>query len=312
MTPVILLRTFAVLQLRGHTSQERRLLSHVLHTHGAFVMPSIPPDQEDHTIPAFPQAGPRVDRKSKITKRLISLGSTILSDYSDPATDYDPFVPKRHPTHEIVEPKSEEASVVSAVAKLNKAAQRAFGVVGDFLKYDYSEEFGPLRKCFCYMQPSLRLAVSFEGKRCILEITRSDDSKRVYSTRHEFARKSEAKTKAASIAIDHGAIDFITYGDEPRSKGFTLAPVNTPLHAIEDVTTSSDVVSTLPEETRNPHEAGIVEDGSTSPKDPPSVVTEIEKCCQEWRAGRIKPTYYFASDTKSSGMVAFKICRNVH
>lgn len=272
------------------------------------------PLQEDYALPnpaTLHQAGSSLHLGSKITKGLISLGSTILSDYTDPATDYDPFIPKRRPTHEHVESKAEEGSIVSAVAKLNKAAQRAFGAVGDFLKYDYSEEFGPLRKFTCRKRLGSSFQQFFEGKRCILEITRSDGSKRVYSTKHDFARKSEAKTKAASIAIDHGAIDFIMYGDEPRNKGFTLAPVNTPLHAIEDAAPSSDVANASPEEINNAPCAVIADGGSVPSQESTGAVAEIEKCCQEWRAGRIKPLYYFTSDTKSSGKIAFQIHRSI-
>lgn len=116
----------------------------------------MPPIREDQILPNATttlQADPSLELRSKITRQLISLGSTLLADYADLATDYDPFVPRRRPAHEPVEPKTEEVSVVSAVAKLNKAAQRAFGAVGDFLKYDYSEEFGPLRKSTRSAQP---------------------------------------------------------------------------------------------------------------------------------------------------------------
>lgn len=105
------------------------------------------PDAEDTIVVGGVslKVDPQRQFKARITERLIGLGSTILSDYADPATDYDPFQPKRRPAAEHIEAKSSDAAVVSAVAKLNKAAQRAFGAVGDFLRYDYSEEFGPLR-----------------------------------------------------------------------------------------------------------------------------------------------------------------------
>lgn len=105
------------------------------------------PDAENTIVAggASLKVDPQRQLKARITERLIGLGSTILSDYADPATDYDPFQPKRRPAAEQIEAKSSDTAVVSAVAKLNKAAQRAFGAVGDFLRYDYSEEFGPLR-----------------------------------------------------------------------------------------------------------------------------------------------------------------------
>ncbi|KAF8297427.1 hypothetical protein DL93DRAFT_2161228, partial [Clavulina sp. PMI_390] len=161
---------------------------------------------------------PHLQLKHRITQSLIDLGSTFLTDYADPSTDYDPFEPKKRIVADISDTKGAaiDNSAVSAVAKLNKAAHRAFGTVGDYLKYDYSEEFGPLRK------------------RCILEVTRNDGLKRVYSTKPEFARKSEAKTKVATIAIENGAIDFILYGNDPRGKGYSLAPVNGPVHTVED------------------------------------------------------------------------------
>lgn len=129
----------------------------------------IPNKEQQNTFPANPRVSMQVDgddpvvlvpeistiakdslleRKASLTNQLIRLGSVLLHTYADPATDYDIFQPKLPPVVENPEETTGESNVVSAVAKLNKAVQRAFGAVGDYLKYDYSEEFGPLRtKC---------------------------------------------------------------------------------------------------------------------------------------------------------------------
>lgn len=134
-----------------------------------------------------------------------------------------------------------------------------------------------------------------------MEVTRNDGLKRVYSTKSEFARKSEAKTKAASIAIENGAIDFILYGDEPKSKGYALAPVNIPAHPIEEDLVISDAAIRRPEAIEHPEDA-ILGSTTTEEKDPLGHIAQIEQCCQEWRAGRIQPVYYFTSDSRSSGV----------
>ena len=132
------------------------------------------------------------------------------------------------------------------------------------------------------------------GKKCILTVTRPDDTKRIYSTKPDFARKSEAKTKAASIAIENGAIDFILYGENGKAKGIRLAPVNAPSHPVED----DDVQEKT--EAKDPAPQNVSEDPAETTA-PSTAVAAIDKCCVEWRAGRVQPVYYPTLDTKGIG-----------
>ncbi|KAF8258505.1 hypothetical protein EI94DRAFT_1911940 [Lactarius quietus] len=101
-------------------------------------------------------------------------------------------------------------------------------------------------------------------KRCILTITRPNGATRSYTSKPEFARKAAARAAAASVAVDMGAIDFIKHGspDAVVKRGLVLAPLDAP----------GSVQAPLP--------SAAEEDLS---------VQEIEKCCVEWRAGRVKP-----------------------
>jgi len=87
---------------------------------------------------------------------------------------------------------------------------------------------------------------------------------RSYTPKPEILRKAEARAAAAATAVvDMGAIDG---SPEPVAKrGLMLAPLDAP----GSVDTS-------------PNDAG---------EDP--AVKEVEKCCIEWRAGRVKPRWIF-------------------
>src|ERR1700730_13760358 len=101
----------------------------------------------------------------------------------------------------------------------------------------------------------------FQAKRCILTITRPNGARRSYQTPGVYSRKNEAKSQTAALAIEMGAIDFITTGDSDLTKakkGLVLA-----------------------------HLDAIGEGDCIEPEDP--AVQEIEDCCVEWRAGRVKP-----------------------
>ena len=116
------------------------------------------------------------------------------------------------------------------------------------------------------------------GKRCILTITRPNGATRCYTTQPVFSRKNEAKAHVASIAIDMGALDFITTGDSSngRGKGPMLAPLDAPGHSRVDA-----VVHTP---------APFIE------KDAP--IREIEECCRQWRAGLVNAHWVALHDRK--------------
>ena len=113
-------------------------------------------------------------------------------------------------------------------------------------------------------------------KRCILTITRPNGATRSYTSKPEFARKAEARAAAASIAVDMGAIDFIKYGspEAVAKRGLVLAPLDAP---------------------------GSVQEPSATDAEGDPAVKEIETCCAEWRAGRVKPCWIFLIDSKPTG-----------
>ncbi|KAF9520220.1 hypothetical protein BS47DRAFT_1336199 [Hydnum rufescens UP504] len=152
--------------------------------------------------------------RSTITQALLDLGSALLSSFADPAADYDQFAPAKVMAEQ-TEEKPIDGNIYAAVAKLNKACQKTFGAVGDILKFEFLEEYGPLRK------------------RCVLDIVRPDGQKRSYTTKPEFQRKGEAKMKAASLAIERGALQFIFWGDDAKGKGGEYALALTDIGTIE-------------------------------------------------------------------------------
>lgn len=87
----------------------------------------------------------RPSEHSTVTQALLDLGSALLSSFADPATDYDQFAPAKV-IAEQAEDKPIDGNIFGAVAKLNKACQKAFGAVGDVLRFEILEEYGPLRK----------------------------------------------------------------------------------------------------------------------------------------------------------------------
>ncbi|KAI0290249.1 hypothetical protein BC826DRAFT_553820 [Russula brevipes] len=73
-----------------------------------------------------------------------------------------------------------------------------------------------------------------------------------------------------------GAIDFIKHGspEAVAKRGLVLAPLDAP---------------------------GSVQEPSPGDAEEDPAVAEIEKCCVEWRAGRIKPRWIFLIDSKPTG-----------
>ncbi|KAJ6510419.1 hypothetical protein C8R45DRAFT_388254 [Mycena sanguinolenta] len=137
-------------------------------------------------------------------------------------------------------------------SQLEATCLRQFGEfvnMSDTLKYELLEE-------------------AADTKRCILTITRPDGSSRSYKTEPEFFRKKkDARAKAAAIAIEHGAIDFIVHGDSDElkaKKGVLVAPLDQP------IASSSKLSSESPSEA------------------PTARVREIDACCRDWRGDQVK------------------------
>lgn len=125
--------------------------------------------------------------------------------------------------------------------------------------------------------------MGFAGKQCILTITRPSGATRSYKSDTGFTRRSDARGQAAQIAIDMGAIDFIVSGDSDAlkaKKGLLLNPFNVEvdnLDAVEAVSTDPAPKWDLGEEP----------------------LKLIEDCCQEWRAGKVKPHWVAYNDPKN-------------
>ncbi|KAF7361272.1 hypothetical protein MSAN_01159600 [Mycena sanguinolenta] len=149
-----------------------------------------------------------------------------------------------------------------SLAQLQAICLRQFGEfvkMTDILKYEVLEE-------------------AAGTKRCILTITRPDGSSRSYKTEPEFIRKNDARARAATIAIEHGAIDFIVHGDSDElkaKKGVLVAP----LENNQPIASSSKLSSESRLET------------------PTACVREIDTCCREWRGDRVKPYWLSFRDS---------------
>ena len=133
------------------------------------ISPSVQPGDQDDSLSITTQpntASTEYHSESsgsdlaEITKKLLSLGSTLLSTFSDPTTDYDAFQPPTVPSTQVEEevelqddeeiiqglnPTSAHQLQNTSVAKLNRAAQRAFGTSLHYLNFDFVEDQGPRR-----------------------------------------------------------------------------------------------------------------------------------------------------------------------
>ncbi|KAL5501067.1 hypothetical protein ACEPAH_9454 [Sanghuangporus vaninii] len=126
-----------------------------------------------------------------------------------------------------------------------------------------------------YLYASARL-----GKRCILTITRPNGQIRSYTTAAEFSRKSDAKARAAAIAVEMGAVDFILHGNKDASSAkLLLAPLD------------SSVVSRAELKKEGSSESEVVIDNESK---------QIEDLCLEWRAGKIQPQWVFFKEQRAS------------
>lgn len=140
-----------------------------------------------------------------------------------------------------------------------------------------------LNVCQTFIVPGLRfsetLLFSLTAKQCILTITRSNGSVRSYKTEPTFTRKNDAKAHAANIAVELGALEFITTGDSDalkQKKGLLLSPLDV---ADPESQEKEEVAVELP-----------VDDGP---------VRRIESCCIEWRAGIVKPFWVEYQESKN-------------
>ncbi|KAH9984915.1 hypothetical protein BJV77DRAFT_1086925 [Russula vinacea] len=160
---------------------------------------------------------------------------------------------------------------------LDQICSQTFGSV-DALNYETIEEEGKESELFPFLphRPNSFFFYLVVEKRCILTITRPNGATRSYTSKPEFARKAEARAAAAAIAVDMGAIDFIKHGspEAVAKRGLVLAPLDAP---------------------------GSVQEPSATDAEGDPAVKEIEKCCVEWRAGRVKPRWIFLIDSKPTG-----------
>jgi len=88
-----------------------------------------------------------------------------------------------------------------------------------------------------------------------------------------YSRKSEAKSAAANLAIEMGALDFITHGDPQElrlKRGLVLSSINTSENQ-EGMTENRSAYILLKVPVDN------------------DAVKQIEDCCWEWRGGFIVP-----------------------
>ncbi|KAH7886679.1 hypothetical protein F5I97DRAFT_1025287 [Phlebopus sp. FC_14] len=194
-----------------------------------------------------------------VTRNLLDIGCISVQEYlygspkPVPVTTFSaaglalsPPVPDMLPSTSAAKPT--ETVNVNAVSQLHQTCQRVFGST-DALKFEFVEEKGP------------------RSKQCILTIVRPDGSKRSYTTQPTFARKNEAKSEAAKIAIEMGALDFLM-----RGEGNTSKIKQGLLASIAETSSEEEAVSGIPSETSDHG---------------PSPIGEIERCCAQWRAGRV-------------------------
>jgi len=223
-----------------------------------------------------------------VTSNLLKLGALTLEDFQrDPYQEPTPqenflFNPLYHdvpvaPPLIVTDQGTESgksAPTPAPIFVLDQICSQTFGSV-NALNYEIIEEEGKESKWF---YPSLFFSSDhvFAEKRCILTITRPNGAARSYTSKPEFARKAEARAAAAAIAVDMGAIDFIKHGspEAVTSRGLVLAPLDAP---------------------------GSVQEPSATDAEEDLAVKEIEKCCVEWRAGRVKPRWIFLIDSKPTG-----------
>lgn len=161
-----------------------------------------------------------------------------------------PIQPPQPPTLAITKTSVDTVSA-NAISRLHQTSQRTFGSIVP-LNFEFIEEAGQ------------------RSKKCILTISRPNGSTRSYATDPIYSRKSDAKSAAATLAIEMGALDFITHGDPEELKlkrGLVLASINS-------------------SQNRERPRADIE---STDDPDGNNAIEQIETCYSEWRGGSIAP-----------------------
>lgn len=121
-----------------------------------------------------------------------------------------------------------------------------------------------------------------------MTIARPNGVFRSYTSEAVFTRKSDAKARAAAIAVEMGAVDFVLHGNKDNSKSRSkvlLAPIDSKAVKEED--------KVKEEETASPE----LDDDEAS--------KQISDCCIEWRADMVKPRWIFFSEHKGSASKLF-------
>ncbi|KAJ7475203.1 hypothetical protein B0H11DRAFT_1328411 [Mycena galericulata] len=148
------------------------------------------------------------------------------------------------------------------VARLHHACQRVFGQ-SNGLNFEFLEE-------------------GVDKKQCILTIMRPDGAVRSYKSKPIFRRKNDAKAEVATIAVEHGALDFIVHGDSDAlkaKKGVLLAPLeNEP----QPVASTAELSLNTRTSKKFLPEAGT----------PMQQYKQIEACCKEWRGTLVYPSWH--------------------
>ncbi|KAJ6632559.1 hypothetical protein B0H10DRAFT_1977804 [Mycena sp. CBHHK59/15] len=154
-------------------------------------------------------------------------------------------------------PNDERPAADSAqnVARLHHTCQRAFGNSSG-LKFEFLDD-------------------GVDKKQCILTVIRPNGVARTYKTEPIFRRKNDAKAQAATIAIQHGVLDFIAHGDSAAlkgKKGVLLVPLD-----------------------KNDAQQPVA---STSKLSSNSRIKELEICCRDWRGAASRPLWTDFDDPK--------------
>ncbi|KAG1770711.1 hypothetical protein EDD22DRAFT_948318 [Suillus occidentalis] len=202
----------------------------------------------------------------QVSRNLASIGCIPLADYlygsqSIPApapvpqetlsTPQNTPIERPQPPTPAITKTSVDTVSANAISRLHQTSQRTFGSIVP-LNFEFIEEAGQ------------------RSKKCILTISRPNGSTRSYATDPIYSRKSDAKSAAATLAIEMGALDFITHGDPEELKpkrGLVLASINS-------------------SQNRERPRADIE---STDDTDGNNAIEQIETCYAEWRGGFIAP-----------------------
>ncbi|KAL5514022.1 hypothetical protein ACEPAG_2783 [Sanghuangporus baumii] len=215
-----------------------------------------------------------------VTQSLMRLGTCPIEDLAhSPKADLEGFdLPNLPSDFELLQPLSKPSpdagpvalddteslkvpSSMQFVAQLHQTCVSAFGN-SEALKFEFLEETG-----------------HEDRKQCILTITRPNGQIRSYTTAAEFSRKSDAKARAAAIAVEMGAVDFILHGNKDASNAkLLLAPLDSSVVSRAEVKEGSS-------------ESEVIVDNESK---------QIEDLCLEWRVGKVRPQWVFFKEQRAS------------